>query len=320
MSPMHQNVAGAVSDGVLRALQEMSSDYVRRALQGELESTTAVEAARDAMALQDTLHGHPPTPVQARAHRARDDAVDAVPPAREPRSDSHHQAPAPRKAPVAELQSRGTSRRPTGPKPALSPAPAPNMSRTAPRPAGMSRVPPAPPRPSPAPAMRERRCESDGPGLPELLRREPAAVLKQARGMTPVERDRLLIVARSAMRTLQTGSYPSSVARPAGDRAHQIIKGIERLQLVIHPTPPAPMKGKKKRKKKGKGGIAVPGAKLAPAVRRQLNDDAHARANAARTRPLDEDERLLLPSRTPIYGGYGPPVSGGLPGLGANRR
>lgn len=319
MSPMHQNVAGAVSDGVLRALQEMSSDYVRRALQGELESTTAVEAARDAMALQDTLHGHPPTPVQARAHRARDDAVDAVPPAREPRSDSHHQAPAPRKAPVAELQSRGTSRRPTGPKSALSPAPAPapNMSRTAPRPAGTSRVPPAPPRPSPAPAMRERRRESDGPGLPELLRREPAAVLKQARGMTPVERDRLLIVARSAMRTLQTGSYPSSVARPAGDRAHQIIKGIERLQLVI---PPAPTKGKKKRKKKSKGGIPVSGAKLAPAARRQLNDDAHARANAARTRPLDEDERLLLPSRTPIYGGYGPPVSGGLPGLGANRR
>lgn len=175
----------------------------------------------------------------------------------------------------------------------------------------------APLGPPPAPAVRERRRVSDGPGLPELLRREPAVVLKQARGLTPVERDRLLVVARSAMRTLETGSYPSSIARPAGDRAHQIIKGIERLQLVI---PPIPTKGKKKRKKKSKGGIAVSGAKLAPAVRRQLNDDAHARASAARTGPLDEDERLLLRSRTPIYRGYGAPVSGGLPGLGANGR
>jgi hypothetical protein len=314
--PMHQNVASAVGDAVLEALQEMSLDYVRRTVQGELESTTAVEAAQDAMALQDTLHGHPPTPVQARANRTCDVAADTIPPAHP--SDRQFLARSSRDAPVASSRSSGTPRRPAREK--LAPSPELKKSGTAPTPAETARVTTAPAGPSPAPIVRESRRGFDGPGLPELLRREPAAVLKQARGMTPVERDRLLVAARSAMRTLQTGSYPSSIGRPAGDRAHQIIKGIERLQLDIHPTPPAPMKGKKKRKKKSKGGIAVPGAKLAPAVRRQLNDDAHARANAARTRPLDEDERILLPSRTPIYGGYGPPVSGGLPGLGANRR
>ena len=304
MSPMHQNVAGTVSDDVLRALQEMSSPNVRQGLNDALESTNAVDAAQDAMTLQDTLPGHPFRPVQGRANRARDVTADAVPPVRAPLSDRQHLTRSPRIAHAADLQPSRSSRRPAEAKPA--PSPASNKSRTAPKPAGTARVNTAPAGPPPAPVARERRRAPDGPSLTELLRREPAAVLKQARGMTPVDRDRLLIVARSAMRTLQTGTYPSSIARPAGDRAHQIIKGIERLRLVIHPTPPAPMKGKKKRKKKGKGGIAVPGAKLAPAVRRQLNDDAHARANAARTRPLDEDERLLLPSRTPIYGGYGP--------------
>lgn len=314
MSPMHQNVAGAVGDDVPRALQEMSSEYVRRALKGELESTTAVEAAQDEMALQDTLHGHPPTPVRRRENRAGDLAADAVGPARAPLSDSQRLARTPPRARTADPQTSGTSRRPTGARSAPS-APS-KKSRTAPAPARTIPVSTAPP----APASRARRLVADGPGVPELLRRDLAEILEEARGMTPVERDRLLIAARSALRTLQTGSYPTSITRPAGDRAHHIIKGIERLQLVTPLVPPTLTKDKKKENKKSKGAIAVSGAKLAPEVRKQLNDDAHARANAARMRPLDEDERLLLRSRTPIYRSYGAPVSGGLPGLSTSGR
>ncbi|ASK66183.1 hypothetical protein CFK39_10580 [Brachybacterium avium] len=53
MSSLRQNVLHTVDNDVLDALRKMSSDYVRRAADGEIVGPSAAQAAQDAMALQD---------------------------------------------------------------------------------------------------------------------------------------------------------------------------------------------------------------------------------------------------------------------------
>lgn len=127
----------------------------------------------------------------------------------------------------------------------------------------------------------------------------------------------LLTAARAALRTLHTGSFPTPVARPAGDRSHQIIVGIEQLQLTVAPT----LTGKASRKWKKSGATGsktrLP-AKMSPAVRKQLKDASNARARELRTQDSGEDERLLLRARNHIYRAYGAPLPAGQPD--SNRR
>lgn len=310
MSSMKQNVSHTVDNDVLEALRKMSSDYVRRATVGEIVGTSASQAAQDAIALQDTLHGHArpkkrPAPAQS-SRPSTQPAQPRKPAPRPPQVDARETSPravsAPQQAqhpPQSNVPERlGSGHRPGSPAlPAKGPRP--------------------PARRDSGPAVPRSPQQTQGAGLPELLRREPSDVIAKARRKSPVERDMLLTAARAALRTLHTGSFPTSVARPAGDRAHQIIIGIERLQLTVAPSRTG--KASRKRKKTGaKGSKTELPAKMSPAVRKQLNDASNARARKLRTQESVEDERLLLRARNHIYRAYGAPLPAGQPD--SNRR
>lgn len=310
MSSLRQNVSHTVDNDVIDALRKMSSDYVRRAADGEIVGTSAAQAAQDAITLQDTLHGHArPKARPTTAHPSRPSARPAQPRKGAPRSpqvDARETAsrivPAPQRSqrpPQSIIPERlGSGHRPGA---AALPAKGPR------RPTQLDGFPPISRSPQ----------QAKGTGLPELLRRDPSDVIAEARRKSPVERDMLLTVARAALRTLHTGSFPTSVARPAGDRAHRIIVGIERLQLTVAPsrTGKASRKRKKTGAKDSKTGLP---AKMSPAVRKQLNDASSARARALRTQDSGEDERLLLRTRRHIYRAYGAPLPAGQPD--SNRR
>ncbi|MGP9684017.1 hypothetical protein [Brachybacterium sp. AOP3-A1-3] len=121
--------------------------------------------------------------------------------------------------------------------------------------------------------------------------------------------------ARAALSELHKGAHPTKVARPAGDRACAIIKGIERMQLTS-PVNKATTSSKKKAKRKLKGGLAMTGASLQPAVRAQLEKAEREAAASAKSRNIDTAARLPLSSHQAMYRGYGIPVSGDLPSLG----
>lgn len=312
MSSLRQSVSHTVDNDVLEALRKMSSDYVRRAADGEIAGTSATQAPHDAMALQDTLHGHArpktrPTPAQP----SRPSALPARP---------RKSVPRPSQFDARETASRVAS----APQPAQLPPRSLIPERLSLRSDHRSgaaalpaRGPRRPTRRDDGPAVSRSPQQVQGAGLPELLRRDPSDVIAEARRKYPVERDMLLTAARAALRTLHTGSYPTYVARPAGDRAHRIIVGIERLQLTAAPS--RANKASRKRKKAGaKGSKTGLPAKISPAVRKQLNDASTARAQALRAQESGEGERLLLRARNHIYRTYGAPLPAGQPD--SNRR
>lgn len=310
MSSLRQNVSHTVDNDVLEALRKLSSDYVRRAADGEIVGTSTSQAAQDAMPLQDTLHDHArpmtrPAPAQ---------------PSRPSTKPSQPLKPAPRPPQVdaRETSPRATSTPQRAQRPPQSNVPERLGSGHRPgSPALRVKSPRPPARRDSGPAVPRSPQQTQGAGLPELLRRKPSGVIAEARRKSPVERDMLLTAARAALRTLHTGSFPTSVARPAGDRAHQIIVGIERLQLTVAPSRTG--KASRKRKKAGaKGSKTGLPAKMSPAVRKQLNDASNARARELRNQESGEDERLLLRARNHIYRAYGAPLPAGQPD--SNRR
>lgn len=312
MSSLRQNVGRMVDSDVLEALQKMSSDHDRRAADREIAKTSATQTGHDATERQDTLLGHArpktrPTSVQPSrpsAQPARPQKSFSRPPQVDARETASRVAPAPQPAQrptrslVPERLGLGSDHR-----------------------SGAARFPSRSPRRrarrDEGPAVSRSPQQVQGAGLPELLRRDPSDVIAEARRKSPVERDMLLTAARAALRTLHTGSYPTYVARPAGDRAHRIIVGIERLQLTAAPY--RANKASRKRKKAGaKGSKTGLPATMSPAVRKQLNDASNARAQALRAKESSEDERLLLRSRDHIYRAYGAPLPAGQPD--SNRR
>lgn len=312
MSSLRQNVGRTVDSDVLEALRRITSDYVRRAADGEIVGTSATQAAHDAMALQDTLHGHTrPKTRRIPAQPSRPSAQPARP---------RKSVPRPPQVDARETASRVT--------PAPQPAQRPTRSLV-PKRLGLgsdhrsgaaalpARGPRRPTRRDDGPAVSRSPQQVQGAGLPELLRRDPSDVIAEARRKSPVERDMLLTAARAALRTLHTGSYPTYVARPAGDRAHRIIVGIERLQLTAAPS--RANKASRKRKKAGaKGNKTGLPSMMSPAVRKQLNDASNARAQALRARESSGGEQLLLRRRDHIYRAYGAPLPAGQPD--SNRR
>lgn len=310
MSSMRQNVSHTVDGDVLEDLRKMSTDYVRQAADGEIVGTSSVQAAQDAMALQDTLHGHArpktrPTPAQS-SRPSTQPAQPRKPAPRPPQVDARETSP----------RSATTPQRAQRPPQSIIPERSGSGHRPE-APANPARSPRPPARRDSVPAVSRSPQLTQGAGLPELLRREPSDVIAEARRKSPVERDMLLTAARAALRTLHTGSFPTSVARPAGDRAHQIIVGIERLQLTVAPSRTG--KASRKRKKAGaKGSKTELPSKMSPAVRKQLNDASNSRAQALRTQDSGEDERLLLRARDHLYRPYGAPLPAGQPN--SNRR
>ena len=55
MGSMRRGIAESIDADLLQALQAYSTEYVQRAVRGEVGDVSAANAARDAMALQDTL-------------------------------------------------------------------------------------------------------------------------------------------------------------------------------------------------------------------------------------------------------------------------
>lgn len=336
MASLRQGIASTVDDDVRLALQKMSSKFVREALNDAKDPAAAASAAHDAMSLQDALYGVP--------------AIGA-----EPSRAPKRSAPVPRTAPVEALASAvpqmlaAPERKPqklartSGKTPSIDSesssnsrqlpptardTPAPNArarwTRPVIAPPALRRDPSSPASPAPAtartkpaPRVRDEELLPDTEGLPLILRRNPSLVLKEARGNSASAREQMITTTRAALSALHKGAYPTKVARPAGDRAYAIIKGIERMQL----TSPAlkkttSPKGKKAKRKKLKGGVAMSGASLRPEVRAQLERSQRDAAATARSRNLDAAAQLPVSSREPILRGYGVPVSGGLPSLG----
>lgn len=136
--------------------------------------------------------------------------------------------------------------------------------------------------------------------------------------MSAAERQRLISAARAALSTVNKGAFSSSVAGPAGDRAHQIIKGVERMQMAPPPRKPHSAGSKKGRRKRGSAsrGSSLSGASLAPEVRRELQKAEQLAAYQAKKQSTQAVESLPLTPRDHVLRAYGVPVSGGLPGLG----
>lgn len=310
MGQMRLDVASTVGDEVLRALQEMSRDYVRRAGRGELPDASHAEAAKDAMTLQDKLHRMPPMP----SPRFRSDEAQQEASKRSDRKQApQNSAPTTVAPPRTPRRVRPHSAKRSAPPPADVESPQTGIRPTA------SAPPVASSRPSRAVngTAKRRDLLPSTEGLPLILRRNPAAVLAEAKKMNAVQRDHLLSVVRAAMGEVHRGTFPTRIARPASDRAHQLLKGVERLQFTTSPARlPAGSKSSKKKRKKSRRGQFAPARKLSGSTRSELNAAAHAKVAEARTARPDEDETLLLPARGPLFRAYGVPVSGGLPGLG----
>lgn len=123
MGSMRRGIAESIDADLLQALQAFSTEYVQRAVRGEAGEVAAADAARDAMALQDTLHGRAPSL-----------------PAIAPRRETVKVAPRPASAKAAETQRPPEAKEPTHRR---SSAPARKVpTRSAP-------VPDAPPRETP---------------------------------------------------------------------------------------------------------------------------------------------------------------------------
>lgn len=335
MSSLRQGVASAVDADVRIALQKMSSDFVRDAVNGAKDSAAAAAAAHDAMSLQDALYGVS----AAVTEQVRKPKHSASAPATTPAETYAAAASAGQNIPKRETQrfSRRSGRpSSTGsksfPVSFQSPSKKPLVSassvqldrmRKAAVPPSLRHGPSSASRPTVATDRKKppsRVLDEDllpgTEGLPPMLRRRPSLVLKVARGKSAPEREQMIATARAALSSLHKGTFPTPVARPAGDRAHAILKGIERMQLTAPAVRQAGASKRKKSKKKLRGGLAMAGASLAPGVRKQLEKTERDAAASAKSRNIDTVAQLPLSSRPPIYRGYGIPVSGGLPSLG----
>lgn len=324
MGSMRRGIAESIDADLLQALQAYSAEYVQRAVRGEVGDVSAADAARDAMALQDTLHGRAPS-VPAVASRRETVKVAPRPAstkaAKAQRSHeaiepSHRRSSAPaRKVPTRSAPVPATPPRATPPKRTLPPhqqsSATSSIRATVPAPAQQKALTPSRPSP-PADAL------PGTAGLPALLRRPPKTVLAEARLMNAVERQRLIAAARAALSAIDKGAFPSSVAGPAGDRAHQIIKGAEKMQMTPLPRKPSSAGSKKRRRKRASAsrGSAMSGASLAPEVRRELEKADQLAADEAKKQSTRAMEGLPLAPRDHLFRGYGVPVSGGLPSLG----
>ena len=177
MSSMRQNVSHTVDGDVLEDLRKMSTDYVRQAADGEIVGTSSVQAAQDAMALQDTLHGHAQDPERGPPRRSR---ADLPPSLLNPESPLHDRLRSMRArhlhAPPRHLNGRSAHPSPSFPSGrALVTAQRLQRTRPSPRP---------PARRDSVPAVSRSPQLTQGAGLPELLRREPSDVIAEARQVT----------------------------------------------------------------------------------------------------------------------------------------
>lgn len=336
MASLRQGVASAVDADVRLALQKMSTGFVHQALNDAKDPASAASAAHDAMSLQDALYGVPTIGAELPRAAKRSAPMPTTAPGEAPASAAP-KAPAPpertpqkraqtsRRTPPTSSASSSNPRQPTPKAPAI---PAHSVQVRRPRtvaaspalrsgPSSPASPAPVTARPKPAPRVRDEELLPNTEGLPLILRRHPSLVLKEARGKSASAREQMITTTRAALSALHRGAYPTKVARPAGDRAHAIIKGIERMQL----TSPAlkkstSTKGKKAKRKKLKGGVTMSGASLRPEIRAQLERSQRDAAATARSRDIDAATQLPLSPRRPIYRGYGIPVSGGLPSLG----
>lgn len=323
MGSMRRGIAESIDADLLQALQAYSAEYVQRADRGVVGDVSDADAARDAMALQDTLHGRAPS-VPAVAPRRETVKVAPRPAstkaAKTQRSHeaiepTHRRSSAPaRKVPTRSAPVPATPRA-TPPKRTLPPhqqsSATSSIRATVPAPAQQKALTPSRPSP-PADAL------PGTAGLPALLRRPPKTVLAEARLMNAVERQRLIAAARAALSAIHKGAFPSSVAGPAGDRAHQIINGVEKMQMTPLPRKPSSAGSKKRRRKRASAsrGSAMSGASLAPEGRRELEKADQLAADEAKKQSTRATEGLPLAPRDHLLRGYGVPVSGGLPSLG----
>lgn len=324
MGSMRRGIAESIDADVRQALQAYSAEYVQRAHRGEVGDVSGADAARDAMALQDTLHGRAPS-VPAVAPRRETVKVAPRPasakPAKTQRSPGaieptlrRSSAPA-RKVPTRSAPVPATPPRETPPRRTLASrqqsSATSSIRATVPAPAQQKALTPSRPSP-PADAL------PGTAGLPALLRRPPKTVLAEARSKNAVERQRLISAARAALSTVHKGAFPTAVARPAGDRAHQVIKGLERLQMAPPPQKSTSSGSTKRRRKKSSAtrGTSLFRASLSAKVRRELEKADQLAADEAKKQSTRAMEGLPLAPRDYLLRGYGVPVSGGLPSLG----
>lgn len=335
MPSLRQGVASAVGADVRIALQKMSANYVRNALSEEMDSSSAAAAAHDALSLQDALYGLSAADKKPSRNPKRSAEASTTSPTEAPATDTSTaqvrpegkaQKPSRRsgKSPSTSSKSSPGTRQPASKNP-FTPAPSVQVrrDRTVAAPPALRRSPTSASRPTaatarkmPAPRMLDEELLPGTAGLPLMLRRRPSLVLKEARGKSAPAREKMISATRTALSALHKGAYPTMVARPAGDRAHEIIKGIERMQFTSPALKKAPSSKGRKAKRKLNGGVPMAAASLRPEVRARLEKSEREAAATARSRSIDAASRLPVSSHQAMYRGYGVPVSGGLPSLG----